>query len=69
MLALSSNAGGRSPDVFLAIYDAFFVPALFGQFPGQVLGRARVKAGARVVDVGCGTGIAAIAANSEAASV
>ena len=45
------------------VYDAFFVPALFGQFPDQFLGHARVRAGARVVDVGCGTGIAAIAAH------
>ena len=45
------------------IYDAFFVPALFGQFPAQVLGHARVGAGTRVVDVGCGTGILAIGAH------
>jgi len=45
------------------IYDAFFVPALFGQFPGQVLDHAKVGAGARVVDIGCGTGIVAIAAH------
>lgn len=45
------------------IYDAFFVPALFGQFPGPVLDHAGVGAGARVVDVGCGTGIVATAAH------
>ena len=45
------------------IYDAFFVPALFGQFPGPVLDHAGVRAGGRVVDVGCGTGIVAIAAH------
>lgn len=45
------------------IYDAFFVPALFGQFPEQVLDHAMVGAGARVIDVGCGTGIVAIAAH------
>lgn len=45
------------------IYDAFFVPALFGQFPGPILDHARVRAGERVVDVGCGTGIVAIAAH------
>lgn len=45
------------------IYDAFFVPALFGQFPGPVLDHAGVRAGNRVVDVGCGTGIVAIAAH------
>ena len=45
------------------IYDAFFVPALFGQFPGSVLDHAGVRAGDRVVDVGCGTGIVANAAH------
>lgn len=45
------------------IYDEFFVPALFGQFPGPVLDHAGVRAGDRVVDVGCGTGIVAIAAH------
>ena len=45
------------------IYDAFFVPALFGQFPESVLDHAKVCAGARVLDVGCGTGIVARAAH------
>jgi len=45
------------------IYDAFFVPALFGQFPEQVLGHARVNTGSRVVDVGCGTGVLAMGAH------
>ncbi len=45
------------------IYDAFFVPALFGQFQGPVLDHAGVGVGDRVVDVGCGTGIVAIAAH------
>ncbi len=44
------------------IYDAFFVPALFGQFPDSVLDHARVSSGSRVLDVGCGTGIVARAA-------
>jgi len=44
------------------IYDAFFVPALFGQFPVPILDHARVGVGERVLDVGCGTGIVARAA-------
>lgn len=44
------------------IYDAFFVPALFGQFTEPVLHHAQVGLGERVVDVGCGTGILARAA-------
>jgi SAM-dependent methyltransferase len=45
------------------VYDTFFVPALFGQFPEPVLDHAMVGAGDRVLDVGCGTGIVAIAAH------
>ena len=45
------------------IYDTFFVPALFGQFAEQVLDHAKVAVGARVLDVGCGTGVVAIAAH------
>jgi SAM-dependent methyltransferase len=44
------------------IYNSFFVPALFGQFPEQVLAHAAVGTGARVLDVGSGTGIVAVAA-------
>jgi SAM-dependent methyltransferase len=44
------------------IYEAFFVPALFGQFSGSVLDHAGVEAGDSVVDVGCGTGVLARAA-------
>jgi SAM-dependent methyltransferase len=44
------------------VYDAFFVPALFGQFTEPVLDHAAVEVGDRVLDVGCGTGILARAA-------
>ncbi|WP_149359535.1 methyltransferase domain-containing protein [Lolliginicoccus suaedae] len=44
------------------IYDRFFVPALFGAWPSQVLDAADVKMGDRVADVGCGTGIVAVEA-------
>jgi SAM-dependent methyltransferase len=44
------------------VYEAFFVPALFGQFTEPVLDHASVEEGDRVLDVGCGTGILARAA-------
>lgn len=44
------------------IYDEFFVPALFDQWPGKLLASAGVGRDDRVLDVGCGTGVLARAA-------
>ena len=44
------------------IYEAFFVPALFGQWPEHVLDTAGISPGDDVLDVGCGTGILSRAA-------
>lgn len=44
------------------IYDSFFVPALFSEWPVRVLKAAGVGAGHDVLDVACGTGVLARAA-------
>jgi SAM-dependent methyltransferase len=44
------------------IYEALFVPALFGQWGPIVAGEARIGKGDRVIDVACGTGVLALAA-------
>jgi SAM-dependent methyltransferase len=45
------------------VYEEFFVPALFGQWPERVLDAAEVGEAHAVLDVGCGTGILARAAS------
>jgi SAM-dependent methyltransferase len=44
------------------VYDEFFVPALFGEWPAHVLDIAEVSPGQRVLDIACGTGVLARAA-------
>lgn len=57
-----SASAGQVTGSAAEIYQEFFVPALFGQWPEQVLDVAGVGVGDAVLDVGCGTGILAIAA-------
>ena len=41
------------------IYDAFFVPALFAEWAQPVCDAAQIRPGDRVIDIACGTGVAA----------
>lgn len=45
------------------VYETFFIPALFGQWPDKILDAAGVAVGDDVLDVGCGTGVLARAAS------
>jgi ubiquinone/menaquinone biosynthesis C-methylase UbiE len=44
------------------VYDEFFLPALFGAWPPQLVAAAHLNPGMRVVDVACGTGVLTIPA-------
>ena len=48
------------------VYDCAFVPALFAQWGPVVASAAGVVLGARVLDVGCGTGATTVAAAARA---
>lgn len=61
-MSASDGATGQVRRSAAEIYEQFFVPALFGQWPGEVLDAAGVGAGHRVLDIGCGTGVLARAA-------
>lgn len=50
------DAMGLTPDAAKG-YEAFFVPAIFHQWPQQLLGAGEVAPGMAVLDVGCGTGV------------
>jgi ubiquinone/menaquinone biosynthesis C-methylase UbiE len=41
------------------IYEQFFVPALFAEWPERILKLSKVTTGDRVLDVACGTGVLA----------
>jgi len=41
------------------VYEACFVPAIFGAWAGRVADAAEVMTGNTVLDVGCGTGVLA----------
>lgn len=61
MTELDTATGQVNPSA-AEVYETFFVPALFGQWPGPVLDAAGLRAGDSVLDVGCGTGTLARAA-------
>lgn len=62
MSELDAATHGQVNSTAAEVYEDFFVPALFGQWPDVVLDRAGLAPDDDVLDVGCGTGILARAA-------
>lgn len=59
---MSEHETGQLAQSAAAIYESFFVPALFADWPPRILEAAQVQPGDRVLDVACGTGVLARAA-------
>ncbi|MCB0168080.1 MAG: methyltransferase domain-containing protein [Anaerolineae bacterium] len=60
--AMSDSERGQVNTSAAEVYDAFFVPALFGEWGSRVAEAAAIQPGQRVLDVACGTGVLARAA-------
>lgn len=56
---MGQAATGQVATTAAEVYEAFFLPALFRQWPERVLEAAETAAGERILDVGCGTGVLA----------
>lgn len=56
---MSDNKSGQIGRSAADVYEEFFVPALFGQWPARLLTAGGIQSGDRVLDVACGTGIVA----------
>jgi len=59
---MSEHNAGQVAASAAEIYETFFVPALFADWPDRVLAAAEVGSGDRVADIACGTGVLARAA-------
>ena len=57
---MGDNQTGQVSTGAAKIYEEFYLPALFEEWPARVIGATQIQAGDRVLDVACGTGVLAI---------
>ncbi|HSB02741.1 MAG TPA: class I SAM-dependent methyltransferase [Anaerolineales bacterium] len=56
---MNDNQTGQVSHSAAEIYEEFFIPALFREWPARIINAAKIRAGQRVLDVACGTGVLA----------
>ena len=61
---MSEHEKGQVAASAAEIYEQFYIPAIFGEWPPRLLDAAEVAPGHRVLDVACGTGVLAREAQS-----
>src|SRR5262249_12784814 len=54
---MSEHDRGQVSGRAAEIYEEFFLPALFAEWSGRLIGAAKIRFGERVLDVACGTGV------------
>lgn len=59
---MSDNIRGQVVHSAAEVYDEFFLPALFQEWPDRVLEAAHIEPGQTILDVACGTGVLTLAA-------
>lgn len=58
---MGENETGQVSAESARIYEEFYLPSLFAEWPPRVIEAAQIQRGQRVVDVACGTGVLACA--------